>query len=91
MDCINALVEFDHQYMQEFWEENSTLLDCSVLLWPTSSSREDYPMKRGKFYALSVLFLIFVFTSMTHFSERLSDGATIFKHVRHVNMWILMS
>ena len=63
----------------------------SIHIWDTSSSREDYPMERGNFYAVSVPFFIFVFTSTTHFSEWLSDGATIFKHVRHVNVWILMS
>ena len=43
---------------------------------------------RGKFYALSELFFIFVLT-ITHFSDRLSDGAIIFKLVRHMHVWIL--
>ena len=43
---------------------------------------------RGKFYALSELFFIFVLT-MTHFSDRLSDGAIIFILVRHMHVWIL--
>ena len=65
----------------------SFLLYCSVLLWPTS--RENYLMEWGKFYAHSVLFFIVVLT-MTHFSDKLSDGAIIIKLVRNVHVWILI-
>lgn len=70
----------------------SFLLYCSVLLWPTSSFRENYRMEQGKltkFYALSVLFFVVVLT-MTHFSDKLSNGAIIIKLVRNVYVWILI-
>ena len=44
-------------------------------------------MERGKFYAHSVLFFIVVLT-MTHFSDKLSDGAIIIKLVRNVHVWM---
>ena len=65
----------------------SFVLYCGVLLWPTS--RENYLMERGKFYAHSVLFFIVVLT-MTHFSDKLSDEAIIIKLVRNVYVWILI-
>ena len=75
---------------REFREvPRSLLLYYSVLLWPTSSSRENYLKERGKFYAHSMLFFIVVLT-MTHFSDKLYDGAIIIKLVRNVHVWILI-
>ena len=48
---------------REFREvPRSFLLYRSVLLWPTSSSRQNYLMERGKFYAHLVLIFIVVLT-----------------------------
>ena len=75
---------------REFREvPRSFLLHRSVLLWPTSSSRQNYLMERGKFYAHLVLILIVVLT-MTHFLHKLSDGTIIIKLVRNVHVWVLV-
>ena len=75
---------------REFREvPRSFLLYRSVLLWPTSSSRQNYPMERGKFYAHLVLIFIVLLT-MTHFLHKLSDGTIIIKLVRNVHVWVLV-